>query len=124
MFQISEEVSADYHIIRTFENLFSNHKNIRIYLCIGANDVSTLYSAYTFAENLGVRFYIHGDVIGKHWTSWLPSINQLSDPYFETRGIQPFHDFSEGPDWWGLQEYKLHISQILKMKMNFIGLHT
>jgi hypothetical protein len=25
-------------------------------------------------------------------------------PVFTTRGLQPFHDFAEGPDWWSLDE--------------------
>ena len=38
--------------------------------------------------------------------------------------MQPFHDFSEGPDQWNLDDYKLHIEQMVKLKMNCIGLHT
>jgi hypothetical protein len=34
--------------------------------------------------------------------------------------MQPFHDFSEGPDQWNLDDYKLHIEQMVKLKMNFI----
>ena len=40
------------------------------------------------------------------------------------RGLQPFHDFAEGPDWWDLDQYKLLLDQMAKLKMNFIGLHT
>ena len=29
----------------------------------GGSDVAVLYGAYAFAEKLGVRFYLHGDVI-------------------------------------------------------------
>ena len=45
-------------------------------------------------------------------------------PLFETRGIQPFHDFPEGPDWWNLDDYKAILGQLPKMRMNFFGLHT
>jgi hypothetical protein len=40
------------------------------------------------------------------------------------RGLQPFHDFSVGPDWWNLQDYQSVLSQMAKLRMNFIGLHT
>ena len=40
------------------------------------------------------------------------------------RGLQPFHDFSVGPDWWNLQDYESVLSQMAKLRMNFIGLHT
>ena len=28
-------------------------------------------------------------------------------PAFGTRGLQPFHDFASGPDWWNYQDYKV-----------------
>ena len=43
---------------------------------------------------------------------------------FDFRGLQPFHDFPEGPDWWDTEHYKLIETQLSKMKMNFLGLHT
>ena len=30
----------------------------------------------------------------------------------------------EGPDWWNVDDYKLYLSQMAKMRMNFIGLHN
>ena len=45
-------------------------------------------------------------------------------PTASVRGLQPFHDFSEGPDWWNREEYKHHFDQMHKMKLNFLGLHT
>ncbi len=40
------------------------------------------------------------------------------------RGIQPFHDFPEGPDWWNTDDYLAYIGQLPKLRMNFIGLHN
>ncbi|MHC4201407.1 MAG: malectin domain-containing carbohydrate-binding protein, partial [Planctomycetota bacterium] len=40
------------------------------------------------------------------------------------RGIQPFHDFFEGPDWWNADDHKAYASQLAKLRMNFIGLHN
>ncbi|UCG48882.1 MAG: hypothetical protein JSU94_03690, partial [Phycisphaerales bacterium] len=45
-------------------------------------------------------------------------------PLFDIRGIQPFHDFPEGPDWWNADDYKAVIAQLPKLRMNFIGFHT
>ena len=45
-------------------------------------------------------------------------------PLFELRGIHPFHDFPEGPDWWNENDYKAIISQLPKLRMNFFALHT
>jgi len=94
-------------------------------IIIGGSPQGTLYGAYAFAEKLGVRFYLHGDVIPDiRIKPEIPAIEESGTPLFETRGIQPFHDFPEGPDWWTLQDYKAYFAQMVKMKMNFFGLHT
>lgn len=91
----------------------------------GGSDVAVLYGTYAFAEKLGVRFYIHGDVIPDEKIAFkLPELDETHNPLFELRGLQPFHDFPEGPDWWTKDEWLSLISQTAKMRMNFIGLHT
>ncbi len=95
----------------------------RILVC-GADDVGTLYAAYRLAERLGVRFYLHGDVIPDERTAWaVPEIDETGTPLFATRGMQPFHDFPEGPDWWDRDDYLAYVAQLPKMRMNFFGLH-
>jgi hypothetical protein len=93
---------------------------------VGADDLGTLYGAYQFARELGVRFYIHGDVVPDERLrpGTLPVVTLDRAPLFDTRGIQPFHDFPEGPDWWNRDDYLAYIAQLPKMGMNFIGLHT
>ena len=94
-------------------------------LVCGGDDIGTLYAAYRFAEHLGVRFYLHGDVIPEQKIKWcIPDLDEMRTPLFAVRGIQPFHDFPEGPDWWNADNYKAVLSQLPKMGMNFIGLHT
>lgn len=91
----------------------------------GGSDAATLHAAYRFAELLGARFYLHGDVIpDRMLEDWrLPIVEERSAPLFALRGIQPFHDFNEGPDWWNADDYKAHLSQLAKLRMNFLGLH-
>lgn len=92
---------------------------------IGGDDVGTLYAAYRFAEVLGVRFYLHGDVIpDERMALQLPEVDEIGKPLFSPRGIQPFHDFPEGPDWWSLDDYKAILAQLPKLRMNFLALHT
>ncbi len=94
-------------------------------LISGYDDVSVLYGAYTFAEKLGIRFYAHGDVIPDGTIPLeFPDLDELHAPLFATRGLQPFHDFPEGPDWWDLDDYRALFSQMVKLRMNFFGLHT
>lgn len=97
----------------------------RTQLVAGADPVGTLYAAYRLAEHLGVRFYLEGDVIPDATMPFaIPTVNETAKPLFDTRGIQPFHDFPEGPDWWNLDDYKAILSQLPKLRMNFFGLHT
>ena len=90
----------------------------------GGSEVAVLYGAYAFAEKLGVRFEVQGDVIpdGRIELN-LPALDETRTPLFEHRGIQPFHDFTEGPDWWSLDDYRTIIGQLPKLRMNWIGFH-
>ena len=90
----------------------------------GAGPAATLHGAYRFAEHLGIRFYLHGDTIPDDRKDLrIAGLDEVSMPVFETRGIIPFHNFPEGPDWWNTDDYRVVISQLSKMGMNFIGLH-
>jgi hypothetical protein len=91
----------------------------------GGSEVAVLYGAYAFVEKLGVRFEISGDVIPDGKIPFrLPALDETRRPLFELRGLQPFHDFPEGPDWWTQDDWRLFVGQAVKMRMNFIGLHT
>ncbi|MCX6927959.1 MAG: malectin domain-containing carbohydrate-binding protein, partial [Verrucomicrobia bacterium] len=91
----------------------------------GGSDLAVLYGAYAFAEKLGVRFYLHGDVVPDGQVRFaIPDLDETGTPAFETRGILPFHDFPEGPDLWAADDYKAVLSQMVKLRMNFLGLHT
>lgn len=99
-------------------------------ICHGATTLSTRYAVYSLLETLGVGFRLHQDAVPQLRTSdvvarllGLPQQN-LSPGAITTRGIQPFHDFSEGPDQWNEDDYMVHFEQLAKLKMNFIGLHT
>jgi len=100
-------------------------RNQQAVLIAGGDSIGTLYGAYRFAEHLGVRFYLHGDTIPDDRIALkIPDLDEKGKPLFNLRGIQPFHDFPEGPDWWNTDDYKAVIAQLPKMRMNFFGLHT
>lgn len=100
-------------------------ENQQITLIAGGDSVGTLYGAYRFIEHFGVRFFLHGDTIPDERISLrLPEVDEIGKPLFNLRGILPFHDFPEGPDWWNVDDYKAVISQLAKLRMNLIGLHT
>ena len=87
---------------------------------IGGDDVGALYGTYRFIEHLGVRFYLHGDTIPDAQIPLaLPALDETGKPLFALRGIQPFHDFPEGPDWWNQDDYLAYVDQLPKMRMIF-----
>jgi hypothetical protein len=114
-----DALQPEHYVLRTV----SDGGAKRVYVC-GADDTGTLYAAYRLAERLGVRFYLHGDVIPDARVPWaVPDLDETGTPLFATRGMQPFHDFPEGPDWWDRDDYLSYFAQLPKMRMNFFGLH-
>ena len=99
-------------------------QNRRVLLVVGGDGVGTLYGAYRLCEKLGVRFYLHGDVIPDRQIAWkLPELDELGKPLFELRGLNPWGSHPFGFDLWNADDYKAHIAQMAKMRMNFIGMH-
>ena len=93
-------------------------------LSLGRSDRDIVRSL-SFGRGDGDRFYLHGDVApDERMAAELPQVDLTGKPLFALRGMQPFHDFPEGPDWWNADEYKLYLGQLPKMAMNFFGLHT
>ncbi len=96
-----------------------------IVLVAGGSGPAVLYGAYQLAEVLGVRFGLEGDVVPDGRIAFPKlDLDETGRPLFAVRGVLPFHDFPEGPDWWTLQDYKAVLAQLPKLRMNFVGLHT
>jgi hypothetical protein len=93
-------------------------------LVAGGDPIGTLYGAYQLAEAYDVRFYLHGDVVPDRQVSLdLPNVDATGKPRFELRGVNPWGSHAEGCDLWDADDYKAVISQLAKMRMNFIGIH-
>jgi len=100
-------------------------KEQQILVIAGYDSVSTLYGAYRFAEHLGVGFGLAEDVIPDERIDLdISDFDEVGEPLLQIRGILPFHDFPEGPDLWSTDDYMVVISQLAKLGMNFMGLHT
>jgi len=116
--QLSSLESQNY-ILKTLEG------KRRILVIAGGDETGTLYGAYRLAEHWGVRFSLEGDMLpDEKILAELPVLEEEGKPLFSLRGILPFHDFPEGPDWWTTDDYKAILSQLPKLRMNFLGLHT
>lgn len=96
----------------------------RLVLIVGGDDVGALYGAYRFIEHLGVRFFMHGDVIpDKQIALELPEVDETGRPLFALRGVNPWGSHPPGFDLWNADDYKAQIGQLAKMRMNFLGVH-
>jgi hypothetical protein len=130
LLEISKENSENVRFILKTDTLLANEefklKTDKGKVVIsGGSDLAKLYGAYEFAEQLGIRFYLHGDVVPDKQIPFVVSVLDIhKKPAFKLRGILPFHDFPEGPDWWDEADYKTVFYQLVKMKMNFAGFHT
>ena len=91
----------------------------------GGSEIAVLYGAYAFAEKLGVRFYLHGDVVpdGKIPLA-IPQLNETCKPIFALRGVNPWGWHPQGIDAWNADDYKAILTQLAKLRMNFIGIHS
>ncbi len=86
-------LAPDQYILKTVE-----HQGRCIVAVTGHGSTGPLYAAYRLAEHLGVRFYMHGDVVPeRRITLKIPGLDEVGKPLFDRRGIQPFHDFPKDP---------------------------
>jgi hypothetical protein len=106
-------------VIRTWRD--GSHRQ---FVIVGYDEPGLLFGAYHLCAQWGVGFHLHGDSIPDTLIDELPEVNADRKPLFATRGLHPFHNFPEGPDGWNLEAYRLHLGQMTKMGMNFIGFHA
>lgn len=91
---------------------------------VGGDDVGALYGAYRFLEHLGIRFYLHQDVVPETKLASLPDVEDVGKPLFELRGLNPWGSHAEGNDTWDTDEYKAVFTQMTKMRMNSMLIHS
>ena len=125
---IAESASGNSITFRTVQALenqeYALKSDGRSLVISGGDDIALLYGTFAFAEKLGIRFQIDSDILPDVKTPFaLPVMDEKQNPLFRLRGLQPFHDFPDGPDWWTTDDWKSTVAQSAKMRMNFIGLH-
>lgn len=66
----SELLAPDSHVVHTLKSTASTTKGAagvggpgRVIVCVGATPRASLYAVYSLMELLGVRYYLHGDVL-------------------------------------------------------------
>jgi len=87
----------------------SGNADITAHALIGNTPAGALFAVYDYLERLGVGFSTAGPALPPPRTNDnaiapLRDVTVTAEPIFSLRGLQPFHDFAEGPDWvsvWG-----------------------
>ena len=118
-------LSLDGHALKPQCYRIESHPENEIRI-VGGDEQGALFGCYAFLGQLGIHFALHGDSVpdAGQPLSWPTDLHLEGQPQFELRGIVPFHDFAEGPDWWSADDYKAYLAQLPKLGMNFFGLHT
>ena len=79
----ASSMAAEQYMLKTVQ-----HDGRTMLLIVGGDPIGTLYGAYAFAEKLGVRFYLHGDVIpDKQIVFAIPKLDDTHRPLFALRGL-------------------------------------
>lgn len=90
----------------------------------GGSAIAVLYGAYALAEKLGVRFYLHGDVVPDARIAFaLPQLDETCQPLFALRGVNPWGCHPYAMDAWSADDYKAVFTLLAKMRLNFLGVH-
>lgn len=117
------------------DHLLHSDDDANVTICMGSTLLATKYAVFSLLEVLGIRFRLHEQDavprVGGGAAAVIETLRnanlqmkQYTPGKVEIRGVLPFHDFSEGPDQWNEDNYKVHMEQMIKLKMNFVGLHT
>jgi len=118
--ELADGLKPEEYLIRSYRK-----PDRRLFVIAGGDGPGALYGTYRFLEHTGVRYQIDGDVLPDEKCDLEEiEVNETGKPRFSKRGLQPFHDFNVGPDWWNLNDYQAVLSQMAKLKFNFIGFHT
>jgi len=94
------------------------------------DDNGVLYASISLLESLHVSFGLDGVFLptGARIVSLEDALplfhSRTSSPSLQWRGLQPFHDFYEGPDTWSEDAWVAVLEAIVGMKGGGLGLHT
>ena len=89
-------------------------------LCGGSGSAAA-WAVYDLAERFGVRYLLHGDVIPPQRNGFsIPALDELCEPLLRIRSWRLFNDLAHGPLLWTLDQQKLVINQVFKLRYNSI----
>jgi hypothetical protein len=93
---------------------------------VGSDVSGAVYGVYALLEDAyECGFFLGSEVVPPGDRDILPATLDLQrSPAFAVRGLLPWYDFLSGPTAWNLRDYKLYIDRMVRMGLNFLGLHV
>lgn len=92
-----------------------------VFIVAGGSPVAMMWGVYELAEQYGVRYLLHGDVLpAEKKELFLPEIDQVFEPTFRARWVRTMGDFAMGTEAWSVADYKPLFDQLAKLKFNRI----
>ena len=115
-----DQLAAEQYVVKSLTQ--GDRKTV---LLVGGDGVGTLYAAYQFAEQLGVRFYLHGDVIPDQRVPWNCRTWTRRESRCSRRGAFNRSTISRRARIGGMPRTTRRSSlSCRRLRMNFFGLHT
>ncbi len=87
---------------------------------VGADSpVATLWAAYDLVEHWGVTFTPRCDIFPHTPIDLaLPEVDKVAEPALRVRGWRGLNCEVNGPEFWGLEDYRQLIGQLAKLRYN------
>ena len=88
----------------------------------GGSPRATLWAVYELVERWGVRYLLHGDVLPEKPGKFRlpPDRDVVLEPLLRVRQWRVVNDFANGPESWGMADYRPVLDQLTKLKFNRI----
>jgi len=91
----------------------------------GGSPCACLWAVYELVERWGVHYLLHGDALPERPGRFqLPDEDVVQEPVLRIRQWRVVNDFPNGPESWGMADYRPLLRQLAKLKFNRILLST
>ena len=98
--------------------------DLSAWLITGGSETGLLYGVYAFLEELGATFLISQDLLPDPRPDLLlPPLDRVCQPEFERRGFLLPYPLNVHQSIWGLEDYRLLIDQMAKLRLNYLNLN-
>lgn len=84
----------------------------------GGSQIAALWAVYGLAEQWGVEFLLHTDILPEKRELYLPDVDICKEPIVPVRTWAFPHGLAFGPECWGIADYENILTQLVKLRFN------